>query len=192
MRWAVLTTIRPILTMQSGVTEGDMCPHRNTDSYIDNFLICNEEVMKARMVANMWCKTCAAFNVTLNPLTVDENGVPMLSQEFEFRGIRFFKVEGKLHCHVVHKTIKKLLHAFQALQNLTDHNNYMHWDVQRAESAFGLCVYASMVLHIPTHEYYYVYKYIRRIHRKVALFDESRAAPANIWPSRADCSKDQQ
>jgi hypothetical protein len=176
MRITVLSTLRGITVkdhtsgkvlchMASGITE-QQCA---TDTYIDNFKAASQDNLIVQLMALNFAKVCTHFGVTLNETSI------IVSKSFEFRGIRFYEVDNSLHCHVTEKTVRKAQNAIADLQK-------DDWTFADAESAFGVCVYASLVLRLATHRYYYVYKYFRRMHRKITLFNEDRHAPARVWP----------
>jgi hypothetical protein len=156
-----------------------------TDTYIDNYKGASRNKSVARQFSRALSQTAARFNVTMNE-TADA-AEKAVSQEFTFRGIEFFfppDDKTTLLARPGSKTRKKLTEAWESFGEVHS------WTFRHAESVFSLGVYASSVLGVATHPYYYVYKYVRRRHRLLAQGVISQNSLANVWPSIAALWRD--
>ena len=141
----------------------------SSEAYVDNFRAIHFSELIVTQFQKQFCALCKSLRVTLNPDEVTTAG------EYEYRGVLFRQRENvPPSVHVAEKTRGKLTIALKALES------YESWTMHDALSVFGLCVYASCILQLPTAQYYYVYKFIRR---KGTL---DLKEPAKIWPSIVD------
>ena len=125
------------------------------------------------MCAHILSSEAARYNITFN----DEPSNIAVDQDFEHRGVRFYAVKQIPHCTVIEKTVNKLRAARSSMLEI--HN----WSMAHCESVFSLCVYVAWVLRVTPVNWYYVYKFMRRRLRLLAIGVIRRDHHARVWPS---------
>ena len=145
-------------------------------AYIDNFKGAAIEEKDAAVGAAWLLRVANYYNVTMN----DSLQKPL--QSFEHRGI-LFEHNRTMIVRLGSKTSLKV-------QDLRTHrlNRIADWSIVELQQVFGLLIYASAVLNIPMHIYYYCFKLVRRRMHQLALGEltiqgSNNETPARVWPS---------
>ena len=118
-------------------------------AYIDNYKGAGSPET-AQRAAETLLVVAAQYRVTMNMEA-------SAASAFEFRGIEFGIAHGGgLYATVSNKTRLKLAHAATNIGRITE------WSMNELEQTFGLLAYVSYAMQLPLHEYYTVFKFIRR------------------------------
>ena len=132
--------------------------HGSGDAYIDNvrFLASNQEEL-ARITRTFFA-LCRTMNITVNEkeeevlrkIRTDRNGL----QQYPFLGMIFDHKANTVQ--IGEKTSEKL----RAAREKFEFSFRMTW--REWQALFGLCVFASQVLHVPRSSRYWIYKFMRK------------------------------
>jgi hypothetical protein len=155
------------------------------EAYIDNFRGTAPTASAAKAFLAAFYGICWSHRVTLNE-SLQEAAVS-IGKPVVFRGVALLAgdtpVVGKPTPAVglSDKTRSKLLAIRQQCAT------WETWTVRDLLSKFGVLVFASTVVAIPLHRFYYVYKLVRRRSASVSSGQRSYSDPARCWPSTQSC-----
>jgi hypothetical protein len=137
------------------------------DTYIDNFLFYDRSEETLKRTVELFYEVCTELQVTLN-----EVHPPAAQRTFEFRGIEFgLDAAGQRYARPSEKTRRKLVGALDDLKR-SDHS------IRDCLAIFGLSIYASSIVGAQTHQFYHVFKFVRRRATQTDLDQD-----ASLWPS---------
>ncbi len=145
-------------------------PPGTKDSYIDNFRRQEQTAALAKTSARAFFKVCDRYSVTINESL--EEIISSIGKPYDFIGVHY---DGNT-VSLTSKTKEKLQQCLADVQLISS------WTFGLAESVFGLVIFASSVIRVPTPQFYYIYKFFRRRHGEIHKGTLSRNSLAHVWP----------
>ena len=153
---------------------------KHSEAYIDNFLGGSMQISTTQQFAAQLHRITTHFSVLLNE--TKDDAVKSVGCSFEYRGIAYIAAHvGVIPRYLITQTQKTKAKLVQCL--LQDIPEINLWPFPKAESIFGLLIFASIVTRFGTARFYWIYKFFRRRHSQIAKLQLRRSELAMIWPS---------